>query len=472
MKNTCLLTSGMMLGALSLYAQASDQPNIIFIYADDLGYGDLGCYGSQVNRTPNLDRMAVEGIRFTDFYSASSISSPSRAGLMTGRHPIRMGIHAVFFPGSYTGMPQNEITMANALQDAGYYTGIVGKWHLGHMPEYRPLQRGFHEYFGIPYSNDMNPSIYMENNEAGNRMVNQDYITYHYTQRAVRFIEENQDRPFFLYLAHNMPHVSLGASPAFKGKSPHGLYSDVVEELDWGIGEVLNKLDELGLDENTIVIFSSDNGPWLTEGPHGGVATPLFQGKGTSWEGGQRVPAIIRWKKTIQPGQVHSDMACMLDWFPTLVKLAGGKVPADRIIDGEDISPVLLGTGKRPTQDFAYIEYGKVLAYRSGDWKMIVPEEERKGNFWVADVPAHDTVLYNLKADIGEQTDVKDQHPEVLERLTKKMDAFKETLKDCPPPLFVMEWYTEMFTNQQRREVIEEAKRKGIEPKSGVTSDY
>ncbi|MCD7975600.1 MAG: sulfatase [Tannerellaceae bacterium] len=466
MKNTILLTSSVLLGCLPARAQNQEKPNIIFIYADDLGYGDLSCYGSKINRTPNLDKLASDGIRFTDFYSASSISSPSRAGLMTGRHPIRMGIHGVFFSGSYTGMPQNEITMANALQEAGYYTGIVGKWHLGHMPEYRPLQRGFHEYFGIPYSNDMNPSIYMENNEAGNRVVNQDSITYNYTQRAVRFIEENKERPFFLYLAHNMPHVPLGASPAFKGRSPHGLYSDVIEELDWGIGEVLNKLDELGLDENTIVIFSSDNGPWLTEGPHGGKATPLFQGKGTSWEGGQRVPAIIRWKKEIKPGQVHTDMACMLDWFPTLVNIGGGKVPTDRIIDGEDISLVLTGKGKRANQDFAYIEFGNVLAYRSGDWKMIVPEEVRKGNFWVEDVPAHGTVLYNLKTDISEQHDVRDQHPEVVEMLTQKMEAFKETLKDCPPPLFVMEWYTERFTSQQRQILIEEARKNGVQAKS------
>ena len=463
-KHLVSLSAGLM--TFTVHTAAQPKPNIIIIYADDLGYGDLGCYGSKVNRTPHLDQMAKDGIRFTDFYSAAPVSSPSRAALLTGRYPIRMGINHVFFPESFTGIPASEIKMSELLRQQGYQTGIVGKWHLGHMHQFLPLQNGFDEYFGIPYSNDMRSVVYMQGNDVEQFFVNQDSITFTCTQKAIRFIENHKNRPFFLYLAHNMPHVPIAASANFKGKSANGLYGDVIEELDWSVGQILEKLDDLGLDKNTIIIFSSDNGPWLTEGPMGGVATPLFQGKGTTWDGGQRVPAIIRWKDRIRGGQVNSEVAAMVDWFPTLVKFAGGTVPADRIIDGCDLAPVLLGAGKRAHQDFAYLHNGRLHAFRSGEWKILLPENMYKGNFWVEDVPAHDTLFFNMKNDIAESTDVKKKYPNEYRTTLAKLNNFAQTLKDCPPSLVLSESEGVTLTNQQRRDAINEARAKGIKAKS------
>ena len=467
MIKSTLLASGIISAVGFGGCNQQSKPNIIFIFADDLGYADLGCYGSKLNRTPYLDQLAHDGIRFSDFYSASPVSSPSRAALLTGRHAIRMGINHVFFPESFTGIPASEIKLSEILRQQGYRTGIVGKWHLGHLHQYLPLQNGFDEYFGIPYSNDMRSVVYMRGNEAEQFRVNQDSITYTYTQEALQFIENNKNRPFFLFLPHNMPHVPIAASGNFKGKSANGLYGDVIEELDWSVGQILKKLDELGLDKNTIVVFSSDNGPWLTEGTMGGDATPLFQGKGSTWEGGQRVPAIIRWKGKIRGGQVNNDVAAMIDWFPTFVKLAGATVPAYRLIDGCDLAPVLFGVGKRAHHDFAYIHNGKMQAFRSGDWKIKLPANLNKGNFWTEDVPAHDTVFFNLRNDIAERTNVKQEYPEEYRATLAKMNAFAQTLKDCPPALVLTDNEAPALTNRQRNEAINEAKAKGIEAKSG-----
>jgi arylsulfatase A-like enzyme len=469
MKKSIALASGVLsaVGLGSCTEKSDDsQPNIIFIYADDLGYGDLGCYGSPVNRTPHLDQMAKDGIRFTDFYSAAANSSPSRAALLTGRYPIRMGINDVFHPPSFTGIPASEIKMSEVLRDQGYRTGIIGKWHLGHMHQFLPLQNGFDEYFGIPYSNDMASCFYLRGNEVESFSVNQDSITYNYTQEALRFIENHKDRPFFLYIPHNMPHVPIAASANFRGKSANGLYGDTIEELDWSVGEILKKLDELGLDKNTIVVFSSDNGPWLTEGPNGGVAVPLFQGKNTCWEGGQRVPTIIRWKDKIRGGQVINDLAAMIDWFPTFVKLAGGTVPTDRIIDGCDLAPVLFGDGKRENNDFAYIHFRRFQGFRSGDWKIKLPAAMQRGNFWVEDVPAHDTLFFNLRNDISETINIKDEYPNEYQATLARMNAFMGTLEDCPPPIVLTENRATMLNSRQRTEAINEAREKGILPKS------
>ena len=469
MKKSIALTTGVLtaVGLGSCTEKSDDsQPNIIFIYADDLGYGDLGCYGSPVNRTPNLDRLAKDGIRFTDFYSAAANSSPSRAALLTGRYPIRMGINDVFHPPSFTGIPASEIKMSEVLRDQGYRTGIIGKWHLGHMHQFLPLQNGFDEYFGIPYSNDMASCFYLRGNEVESFSVNQDSITYNYTQEALRFIENHKDRPFFLYIPHNMPHVPIAASANFRGKSANGLYGDTIEELDWSVGEILKKLDELGLDKNTIVVFSSDNGPWLTEGPNGGVAVPLFQGKNTCWEGGQRVPTIIRWKDKIRGGQVINDLAAMIDWFPTFVKLAGGTVPTDRIIDGCDLAPVLFGDGKRENNDFAYIHFRRFQGFRSGDWKIKLPAAMQRGNFWVEDVPAHDTLFFNLRNDISETINIKDEYPNEYQATLARMNAFMRTLDDCPPPIILTENRATLLNSRQRMDAINEAREKGIKPKS------
>lgn len=256
-------------------AEADDLPNIVVIYCDDLGYGDLGCFGNTEIRTPNIDRMASEGMKFTEFYSASPVCSPSRAALLTGRIPQRMGINGVFFPRSYTGMPLEEVTTADLLKTVGYTTGIVGKWHLGHRHEFLPLQRGFDEYFGIPYSNDMLSVVYLAGNEVVDFHPDQHYTTRTYTEKALDFIDRHTEAPFFLYLAHSMPHVPIYASPEFDGRSGKGLYTDVIEEIDWSVGEVLNKLEEHGVLDQTLVIFSSDNGPWLAMHEHGGSKDPF-----------------------------------------------------------------------------------------------------------------------------------------------------------------------------------------------------
>ena len=470
MKKSTLLVTGLISGiglggcTQSEVAKSADKPNIIFIYADDLGYGDLGCYGSPVNRTPNLDKLAQDGIRFTDFYSAASVSSPSRAAFLTGRYPIRMGINGVFHPQSFSGIPTDEIKISQVLRQQGYRTGIVGKWHLGTRDKFLPLQNGFDEYFGIPYSNDMASQVFMRGNEVENFFVNQDSITYTYTQEAIRFIEKNKNQPFFLYLPHNMPHTPIAASANFKGKSANGLYGDVIEELDWSVGEVLKKLDELGLDKNTIVIFSSDNGPWLTEGPNGGVATPLFQGKGSSWEGGMRVPAIIQWKEKIRGGQVINEVAAMVDWFPTFANITGATIPTDRIIDGCDLTPVLLGTGNRAHHDFAFINFGGLAGFRSGDWKIKLPEGARRGNFWVADVAAHDTVFYNLRNDVSESTDIKNLYPNEYQATLSKLNDFAQTIKDVPPSLVLLDNSAVNLISRQRTEAINEARERGAEP--------
>jgi arylsulfatase A-like enzyme len=287
------------------------KPNIVMIYCDDLGYGDLGCFGNSVIRTPNIDRLASEGMKFTEFYSASPVCSPSRAALLTGRIPQRMGINSVFFPKSYTRMPVEEITIADLLKEQGYATGIVGKWHLGHRHEFLPLQRGFDEYFGIPYSNDMNSVVYFEGNKVVDFDVDQHFITRTYTEKACDFIDRHAGSPFYLYLAHSMPLVPIYASPEFEGRSGEGLYTDVIEEIDWRVGEVLKTLEERGILENTLLVFSSDNGPWLCMMEMSGSAGLLREGKQYTFEGGQRVPTLALWPDVIPAGSEYTDMALM-----------------------------------------------------------------------------------------------------------------------------------------------------------------
>ena len=329
-------------------------PNIIFIFADDLGYGDLACFGATDIATPNIDRIAAEGIKFTSFLSASPVCSPSRAGLLTGRMPQRMGINSVFFPESLTGMDPEEITIAEILKSKGYRTGIVGKWHLGHMEKYLPLNQGFDEYFGIPYSNDMASVVYMRGNDVEEFEEDQRYTTQTYTAESLKFIESSGDQPFYLYLAHSMPHVPIYASPEFEGTSGRGLYGDVIQELDWSVGEILKKLEEKGILENTLIVFSSDNGPWLVMEDHGGSAGPLREGKQFTFEGGVRVPTVAMWKGKIDPGQVYDDLATQMDWFPTFCNLVGAEIPQDREIDGKDLSAVLFENGNREDDKFLY----------------------------------------------------------------------------------------------------------------------
>lgn len=419
----CLLA----LGFLPFIAvRAQDRlPNIVVIFADDLGYGDLGVYGNPTIRTPELDRMATEGMKFTQFYAGASVCTPSRAALLTGRLPVRsglMGKRRVLFPDSAGGLQADEITLAEALKTRGYRTAAIGKWHLGHLPQYLPTRNGFDYYFGIPYSNDMNrkevgepPVPLMRNEEIIEQPVDQTTLTKRYTEEALRFIRENQDHPFFLYLPHTFPHVPLYASDDFLGKSKRGLYGDAVEEMDWSVGQVLKALDELGLAEHTFVFFTSDNGPWLTQNLNGGSAGLLRDGKGSTWEGGMRVPAIAWWPGTVPAGKVSPSLGTTMDLFSTSLALAGVEAPGDRAIDGFDLTPILLGGEDEVRDAVFYYRVGTLWAVRKGPWKAHFRTRSGYGNVSAID---HDPpALYNLDYDPGEQYDVAEEHPEIIEEI-------------------------------------------------------
>ena len=421
-------------------APSSDDvlPNIIHIFVDDLGYGDLGCFGATDIATPNIDRLAEEGIKFTEFYSASAVCSPSRAALLTGRYPVRMGINEVFFPESFTGMPPEEITIAEMLGEQGYATGMVGKWHLGHMERYLPLNQGFGSYYGMPYSNDMESAVYLNGNEVDSFEVNQRYMTRTYARHAVDFIEAHGGKqPFFLYLAHNMPHVPLYASPDFVGSSERGLYGDVVQEIDWSVGQVLAALEALDIADNTLIVFSSDNGPWLVMEDHGGSAGDLREGKQYTFEGGMRVPTVARWPARIPAGQVYHDMATQMDWMPTFATITGAKLPDDRPIDGRDLTQVLEGTGEREDQGLLYIFANQLRAYRHGDYKVKLPYEGYRGSRGMKAVAAHDTLLYNLQTDPGETNNLLPQQRELAEALLQEMHREYDRLLPLPEQLVI-----------------------------------
>jgi len=410
-------------------------PNVVIIYADDLGYGDIGCFGATDIKTPHVDRLAHDGIKFTDFYSAAAICTPSRAALLTGRIPQRMGIVGVFFPESFTGMPTGEYTLAEMLQDRGYATGMVGKWHLGHHHKFLPLQRGFDEYFGIPYSNDMESVVYLEGNDVADFNVDQHYTTRTYTERAVDFIDRHHDRPFFLYLAHNMPHVPIYASPEFAGTSERGLYGDVIQELDWSVGQVLRALETNGVLENTLVIFSSDNGPWDVMRDQGGLPGPLRDGKTYTFEGGMRVPTVAMWPAGITPGQTYEGVGVMTDWMVTIAELTGAALPADRPYDGESLTAVFDGTGRRANDEFLYYDaYNmNLMGFRQGDWKIKLPYDGFPGARWRRPQAAHDLLLFNLRNDPGETTNLAASQPELVATLRTIMEARHAETQPFPP---------------------------------------
>lgn len=351
-------------GGAAVTPAASRPPNIVLLFADDLGYGDLGSFGATRIKTPNLDRMAAEGVKLTQFYVTASVCTPSRAALLTGRYQIRSGLTRVLFPDSKDGIEAEELTLAEALKTRGYKTACIGKWHLGHLPPYLPTRQGFDRYFGIPYSNDMNnparkdpPVPLMRDEQIIEQPVVQETLTERYTAEAIRFIRDAGRDPFFLYLPHTFPHVPLSVSQRFRGRSAGGSYGDVVETIDWSTGEILRTLRELGLDRDTLVIFTSDNGPWLIKGDHAGTAGPLRAGKQTVYEGGIRVPFVARWAGRIPPGRTIDPPAISPDLFPTLLALAGGSLPIERPLDGENIAALLLGTADtRGGQEFFFYQ--------------------------------------------------------------------------------------------------------------------
>jgi arylsulfatase A len=414
------------------FAPCAEKPNIILILADDLGYGDLGCYGAQKIKTPHLNRMAREGMRFTDFAQAAALCTPSRAALMTGCYPGRIGLaEGVLRPDSKRGIHPDEVTLAEVLKARGYATGAIGKWHLGFRGAMRPMGQGFDSYFGVLHNLDK-PEVVVFEKEGGMPVLRGDTVverpadpakmTQSYTTEALEFIESNRARPFFLFLANQMPHLPFDASPQFKGKSAAGLYGDVVEELDWSTGQILDRLRALGLATNTLVMFTSDNGP---ERRTPGSAGPLRGTKHTVFEGGLRVPFLAWWPGRIPAGRECHEFACGMDLLPTFGQLAGGAAPGGRVIDGKDISSLLFGTaGARSSHDTFYSVYGyntnRSESFRAGPWKLHLKPPVQ---------------LFNLDTDLGETTDIATKHPEIVIRLTKLADELRAELKRNARPV-------------------------------------
>lgn len=415
----------------------SAKPNIVVIFIDDLGYADIGPYGATKQKTPNLDRMAAEGMKLTSFYAAP-VCSVSRAQLLTGCYGARVSVPGVFSPANANGLNPVESTVAERLKTLGYATACIGKWHLGDQPEFLPTKQGFDRYFGIPYSNDMQRmaiggtervSPLLRDDKVIELLTDeqQSRIVEHYTEAATNFIRESKDKPFFLYLPHTAVHTPIYPGEAFRGKSANGRFGDWVEEVDWSVGRVFETLRELKLDDNTFVLFTSDNGPWLIKGSDGGSALPLRGGKGSTWEGGVRVPTIVRWPGRIQPGTVCDAVAGTIDLLPTAVSIAGGTLPANPVIDGRDISPLLSGKSKESQREAHYYFAGYNLqAVRQGPWKLaLVTQAETMGKQASEDAKTNPR-LYNLDAEIGEQTNLAAKHPDIvakLQVLAEKMSA-------------------------------------------------
>lgn len=452
-----LLVSSVLFGHVANQAHAATKPNIIVILCDDLGYGDLGAFGHPTIRTPNLDRMAAEGQRWTSFYVGASVCTPSRAALMTGRLPVRSGMMSarsrVLFPDSLGGLPQSEITIPELLKTAGYSTAMVGKWHLGHLPQHLPVTQGFDSYWGIPYSNDMDaqkgfanyrqmaagdpnysPSIeqfnvpIIENTTVVERPAEQHSLVGRYTDKAVEFIRAKKEGPFYLYLAHNLPHIPLFAGKEHFGTSRRGIYGDVVEEIDAGVGKILKTLRELGIEKNTLIVFTSDNGPWLPFETHGGSAGLLKQGKGTTYEGGMREPTIFYWPGTIAPA-VQMELGTTMDLLPTFCSLAGVEPPGDRVLDGYNLAPLLTGkTEKGPRDTVFYWREEQLYAVRVGPWKVHFITQ---GCYGIGDPKKvlESPELYHLDSDPSEQYDVAKLHPDVIARITRVADDHRKSIQ-------------------------------------------
>jgi len=436
------------------HAGANRLPNFVIIFTDDQGWGDLGCFGSPTIPTPNIDRMRAEGMRFTDAYVAQPVCSASRAALLTGCYPNRIGILGALGPRSKHGIHADEMTLAEVVKQKGYATAIYGKWHLGHLPPFLPTRHGFDEYFGLPYSNDMwprhptNPKAYpplplYENEEVVDPDVSpedQTHLTTWYTERACRFIERNKDRPFLCYVAHNMPHVPLFVSEKHKGKTRRGLYGDVIAEIDWGVGRILDTLERHGLTERTLVIFTSDNGPWLSYGTHAGSAGPLREGKGTVWEGGVREPTVMWWPGRIPAGSTCHEPIMTIDFLPTIAGLIGARLP-EHPIDGLDIQPLMEGRPGATCPHEAYFFYwGRALqAVRMGRWKLHFPHAYRTlggrgGGTDGRPVPYEtgrtDLALYDLWTDPGERINLAEARPEVVKHIEALAQKIREDLGD------------------------------------------
>jgi arylsulfatase len=429
-------------------------PNIVLIFTDDQGYQDVGVFGSPNIKTPNLDQMAADGVKMTHYYAAQAVCSASRAGILTGCYPNRIGIHNALGPDNTHGINETETTLAEMLKEKGYATAIYGKWHLGHHKKFLPTRHGFDEWFGIPYSNDMWPyhpqqgpifnfpdlPLY-ENETVIDTLVEQSQLTTQITERSVDFIKRNKDKPFFLYVPHPQPHVPLFVSDKFKGKSERGLYGDVIMEIDWSVGQIIQALKDNGLEEDTMVIFTSDNGPWLSYGNHAGSALPLREGKGTAWEGGQREPFIMKYPKKLKPGRTVDVPMMAIDILPTIAHVTESKLP-EQVIDGKNAWPILTGERTEPVQDayFFYYRVNEMFGVRYGKWKMYFPHRYRTmdgqepgkdgqpGNYRYVDM--EEIELYDVVNDVSETNNVAEAHPEIVAEIKARANTMRQRLGD------------------------------------------
>ncbi len=431
------------------------RPNFIIIFTDDMGYGDLSCYGNEITKTPHIDRLAEEGIKFTDFYAAASLCTPSRAGLLTGTYPVRNSMatnfrgECVCFPVDETGLNPQEITIAELLKQKDYSTALIGKWHLGDQTVFLPTRQGFDYYYGIPYSNDTDAGRFkwrgnnqyydqpeiplMRNEQVIEQPVVQNTLTQRYTQEAIKFMENHSGKPFFLYYAHTMPHYPISASDGFLGKSKNGLYGDVIEEIDWSVGEITKTLEKLGILENTVIIFTSDNG---APGTYEEASNGVFSGfKGSHMEGGFRVPMLVSWKGTLPEGKVTHGMCSVMDLLPTIAHIADIELPKDRVLDGMNIYDLLSNPGKAesPHAYFAYYLMDQMKAIRVGDWKLHLPLEHYI-DMWAKDKGSREVKLYNLKDDPGETRDLSVQFPDLTAQLLVMAEVAANWIGDYEQP--------------------------------------
>lgn len=432
--------------------ETPSKPNIVLIFADDMGYGDLGVYGATKWKTPHLDQLAADGVRFTQFYVPHAVCSASRAALLTGTYANRLEIFGALDHTAKHGLNPEETTIAEMLKANGYTTGMVGKWHLGHLPPFLPTEQGFDSYYGLPYSNDMwphHPEVkdyypplpLFRNTAVIDTLDDQSMLTTNYTEEAIKFIEQSKDKPFFLYLAHSMTHVPLFVSDKFKGKSEQGLYGDVMMEVDWSVGQVRQKLEELGIADNTIIIFTSDNGPWLSYGGHAGLTGGLREGKGTSWDGGIREPGIFVWPNHFPSGKIENQAAMTIDILPTLAEITGSKLP-NLPIDGRSILPMLEGKEMDPKPYFAYYNRNELQAVIYGKWKLVFPHTYRsipEGTVMRNDgIPVkyhmlnlEKAALFDLSTDPNESKDVAESNPEIVSKLIQFADEARADMGDA-----------------------------------------
>lgn len=462
--NTFFITSILLIfNCSNSKVDENSDPNIVIILLDDMGYGDIESFGAINYTTPNINRLADDGMLFTNFYSAQAVCSASRAGLLTGTYPNRIGIHGALFPKSEVGLNTSEKTIAEVLKEKNYKTAVIGKWHLGHQKKFLPLNHGFDYYYGIPYSNDMWP-VDFDGNQIENdndwrkknypqlpiienfdkvaevrTLEDQAELTTAYTKKSVDFINKNAKSPFFLYVPHSMPHVPIAASNKFKGKSNQGLYGDVIMELDWSLGQIIKALEENNILENTIIVFTSDNGPWLNFGNHAGNTAGLREGKGTIFEGGQRVPTVISWPRVIKKSTISNSLTASIDVFPTITEIVKGKLP-EHIIDGVSILDVLKGKKTTPRDHFFYYyKTNRLEAVRKDHWKLILPHESRSYENVMPGMDGHggkysrislDYSLYNLRRDPGERYNVLEKYPKIAQSLMDLAETARDDMGD------------------------------------------